>query len=82
MEDRLRDRKAIPDAGLGQYAPRRSRVHVGLGENAASDIEIRWPSGQHDRHEAVEANAFYLAVEGRPLEIDPLARPLKQPQRP
>ena len=55
------------------------RVHVGLGKNTAADLEIRWPSGRRDRHEAVAANKFYLAVEGQPLDVDPLAPPLKKP---
>ncbi len=55
------------------------RVHVGLGKDTAADLEIRWPSGRRDRHEAVAANKFYLAVEGQPLDVDPLAPPLKKP---
>ena len=55
------------------------RVHVGLGESASADIEIRWPSGRRDRHKAVAAGKFYLAVEGHSLEVDAPAAPLKQP---
>ncbi len=55
------------------------RVHVGLGENTSADVEIRWPSGRRDRHEAVSANKFYLAVEGQSFDVDPLASPLKKP---
>ena len=55
------------------------RVHVGLGTATSASIEIRWPAGQQDRYEAVPANRFYLAVEGRSLDIDPLAPPIKQP---
>ena len=45
--------------------------------SASADIEIRWPSGRRDRHKAVAAGKFYLAVEGQPLEVDPLAPPLQ-----
>lgn len=49
------------------------RVHVGLGEATAANIEIRWPSGQRERYKALAANRFYLAVEGQSLDVDPLA---------
>ena len=49
------------------------RIHVGLGDSTAADIVVRWPSGKEDRHEAVAARRFYLAVEGRSLRVDPLA---------
>ena len=46
------------------------RVHVGLGDAVSADVEIRWPSGQVDRHKKLSAGNFYLAVEGRPIEAD------------
>ena len=55
------------------------RVHVGLGDAESADIEIRWPSGSRDRHEAAPAGKFYLAVEGKPLKPDPKAPPLRKP---
>ena len=55
------------------------RVHVGLGGTTSADIEIRWPSGERDRYQAVTANMFYLALEGQSLDVDPLATPIKQP---
>ena len=73
-------RRAFEVRGSDSYLSSNDmRVHVGLGESASADIEIRWPSGRRDRHEAVAAAKFYLAVEGQPLEADPLAPPLKQP---
>ena len=35
-----------------------SRVHFGLGEATAVDLEIRWPSGKVQKLEAVPANQF------------------------
>ena len=48
------------------------RVHVGLGDTTSADIGIRWPSGREDRHDAVAAGKFYLAVEGQALRVEPL----------
>jgi len=47
------------------------RVHVGLAEKSAADLEIHWPSGQIDKHSSVAANDFYLAKEGTGLVPDP-----------
>ncbi|MGO9469033.1 MAG: FG-GAP-like repeat-containing protein [Isosphaeraceae bacterium] len=41
------------------------RLHFGLGDAAgALSIEIRWPSGQTDRHAGVRADRVYRAREG------------------
>ena len=73
-------RRAFEERGSDSYLSSNDlRVHVGLGERASADIEIRWPSGRRDRHETVAAGKFYLAVEGYSLEVDPAAPPLKQP---
>ncbi len=73
-------RRAFEVRGSDSYLSSNDmRVHVGLGESASADIEIRWPSGRRDCHEAVAAGKFYLAVEGHSLEVDPRAPPLKQP---
>ena len=55
------------------------RVHVGLGDAESADLEIRWPSGQRDRHEAATSGKFYLAIEGKPLKPDPKAPPFPKP---
>ena len=47
------------------------RVHVGLGDAVSADVEIHWPSGHVDRHVNLSARNFYLAAEGRPVEVDP-----------
>jgi hypothetical protein len=43
------------------------RVHFGLGKAKAADLEIRWPSGQVDKHAAVPANRVITVTEGKPL---------------
>jgi len=57
------------------------RVHAGLADLKEADIEIRWPSGQIDRHSKVAANHFYWAREGDPIKSDPWvqlpSRPVK-----
>ncbi len=50
------------------------RVHAGLGDFKEADVEIRWPSGQVDRHPKVAANRFYWAREGNPVKPDPWVR--------
>jgi tetratricopeptide (TPR) repeat protein len=41
------------------------RLHFGLGDAASAlSIEIRWPSGQIDRHVGVKADSGYLVREG------------------
>jgi enediyne biosynthesis protein E4 len=47
------------------------RVHAGLGNLKEADIEIRWPSGQIDRHSKIASNRFYWAREGSPVKPDP-----------
>jgi hypothetical protein len=47
------------------------RVHAGLDQEKVADVEIRWPSGQLDRHSQVVANHHYWAKEGGELLVDP-----------
>jgi hypothetical protein len=47
------------------------RVHAGLDQEKVADVEIRWPSGQLDRHSQVAANRHYWAKEGGELLVDP-----------
>ena len=48
------------------------RVHFGLGTEETGTIEVRWPSGQVDRHEKLRAGARYRLIEG-----DAQARPIR-----
>jgi len=50
------------------------RVHAGLGQAKTAELEIRWPSGQVDRHSQVAANRHYWAREGGELRVDPRIR--------
>jgi enediyne biosynthesis protein E4 len=52
------------------------RVHAGLGQERVADVEIRWPSGQVDRHLQVAANRHYWAREGGELLVDPRNQPI------
>jgi hypothetical protein len=47
------------------------RVHAGLDKHEAVKVEVRWPSGQIDRHTKVDANQHYLVKEGNPIQKDP-----------
>ena len=40
------------------------RLHFGLGEIAMADLEIRWPSGQHQMFSKVAANQLVTIKEG------------------
>lgn len=44
------------------------RVHFGLAQAAAADIEIHWPSGVVDKFAAVGANRIYTVTEGKGLQ--------------
>jgi hypothetical protein len=39
------------------------RLHFGLGEFRAADIEIRWPSGIHQALRGVKADQFIVIEE-------------------
>ena len=52
------------------------RVHAGLDQEKVADVEIRWPSGQVDRHSQLVANRHYWAREGGELRVDPRNRPV------
>jgi hypothetical protein len=51
------------------------RVHVGLDQEKVAELEIRWPSGQVDRHAQVAANKHYWAQEGGRIAVDPRIKP-------
>jgi hypothetical protein len=54
-----------------------ARLHFGLGALSRVDrVEVAWPSGRVDRHDALGANAGYLLREG-----DPTPMPLPGPRR-
>jgi hypothetical protein len=62
-------REITPIHGHASYA--NLRVHFGLGDADVIDtLIIRWPSGHVDTYLDVEANQFYMAIEGDKLEID------------
>jgi hypothetical protein len=42
------------------------RVHFGLGQATAADLEVRWPSGIVDRLSQVAVNRVVTVVEGKP----------------
>ena len=45
------------------------RLHFGLGDGFVAptpSIEVRWPSGQVDHHEALRADLAYRLIEGEP----------------
>ena len=41
-----------------------SRLHFGLGEAAAADLEVRWPTGKIELYPGVKANALVRIEEG------------------
>jgi tetratricopeptide (TPR) repeat protein len=40
------------------------RIHFGLGDDRAQEVEVHWPSGQVDRYGAVETDRLYRLREG------------------
>jgi hypothetical protein len=67
-------RQAAWRFGGGSYASACDpRLHFGLGASTRVDaVEVRWPSGQVDRHENLEADTGYHLREGE-REAKPLA---------
>ncbi len=41
-------------------------LHVGLGAAETADVELRWPSGQVDRHAGLEPGRLWTLAEGDP----------------
>jgi len=54
-------------AGGGSYLSQSDlRAHFGLGHsNRADEVDVRWPSGQHQVFRNVAADKFYVIVEGK-----------------
>ena len=62
-------RRLVADRfGGGSYlSANDARLHFGLGASGRVDVvEVRWPSGQVDRHHDLEADAVYHLREGDP----------------
>ena len=58
-----------------------AEVHFGLaGASVADAVEVRWPSGQVDRHPRLEAGRVYTLEEGSEMaESRPLRKPWQAP---
>jgi hypothetical protein len=54
-------------AGGGSYLSQSDlRAHFGIGRNnAATELEVNWPSGQRQVFRNIAADKFYLIVEGK-----------------
>jgi hypothetical protein len=52
-------------SGGGYISQNDLRVHFGLGEAGAADLEVRWPSGLVDRISGVKANQVITVLEGK-----------------
>ncbi len=64
----------VSRSGGGNYQSSADpRIHLGLGKTDRIEVvEVRWPSGQIDRHTNLDADTAYLLREGAPSP-----RPLK-----
>lgn len=65
----VQTRANLPRQGYGsQNEP---IIHFGLGPvSRVESLEIRWPSGQVDRHGPLTANCYYVAKEGADVAVD------------
>jgi tetratricopeptide (TPR) repeat protein len=62
---RGRTRSATRFGGGSYLSAADATIHFGLGScDRVESIEVRWPSGQVDRHSALAANGIYLLREG------------------
>ena len=68
------DRQVAHRFGGGSYQSAGDpRLHFGIGAEPKVDrVEVRWPSGRVDRHEAIDADRAILV-----READPAVRPLR-----
>jgi hypothetical protein len=66
--------QCVPVVGGGSYLSQNDgQLRVGLGSATAADsVEVRWPSGQADRHEDLGAGPAWLLREGEPARVDPI----------
>ncbi|MEW4568701.1 CRTAC1 family protein [Tautonia sp. JC769] len=66
--------RCVPIAGGGSYLSQNDeQLRIGLGSATAADrVEVRWPSGQTDRFEDLEAGPAWLLREGEPARLDPI----------
>lgn len=60
-----------------------TRVHVGLGEAAAADVDLQWPNGKRERFEKLAAgNLFHLTPNEAPRAVPFEKRSPKERPRP
>jgi hypothetical protein len=50
--------------GMGYLSGNAPELHAGLGAAETAAVEVRWPSGQVDRYEALDANRVWTLREG------------------
>src|SRR5688572_13544265 len=50
--------------GMGYLSGNAPELHAGLGSAEKAAVEVRWPSGQVDRYEALDANRAWTLHEG------------------
>ncbi|HEX7898374.1 MAG TPA: ASPIC/UnbV domain-containing protein [Planctomycetota bacterium] len=50
--------------GMGYLSGNAPEIHAGLGAAEKAAVEVRWPSGQVDRYEALDANRIWTLREG------------------
>ena len=77
-------RRLVADRfGGGSYLSANDpRLHFGLGASERiDDVEVRWPSGQVDRHHDLEADAIYHLREGDSTAKRILGRPDTESRR-
>jgi enediyne biosynthesis protein E4 len=59
------------------------RLHFGLGEaTSVEQAEVRWPSGNVERHLGLAADVAYLLREGQPLATQPDGWPCRRSTKP
>jgi len=47
------------------YSSSDPRLHFGIGESKVMDLDIYWPNGLHERHNAIPANQLVTIREGK-----------------
>lgn len=75
--------------GMGYLSANPLEIHAGLGAAEKAEIEVRWPSGQVDRYDALDAGRVWTLREGEPEKAEavelvraPVAAAVKDPLSP
>jgi len=57
------------NGGYHRWSQDHQRIHFGLGDNSAVDLNVTWPNGNTESFTAVASNQLYEIVEGSGIDV-------------